>query len=370
MPHYDLNSKLDFTNAENGLIFRAYEWIMGYSAFGFKLHNGARMVRCPSLTHPPKGLDGSRDRHPSCKLEPAKNVFYCFACGANGGIKDMIIVAGAHKAISDAKNDNDAAVLWLKDRLQKPRPAVLIPQPPMKHHRDATVFLENERITGEYPYVNQYGTVLFKVVRFDGTGTNGMRDKRFEAWQPTDRERWCRICKKRCGWRHDTRGVRIVPYRLPEVTEAARNHRVIFVVEGEKKADALAEYGFTATSAPFGSAFAFPTRWKPYFAGADILVVIPDCDAVGRAAAAARAHVLEGAAKRTIVMDLWPEKNDGYDIYDYVYSLQLLSRSAEYIAWDLRSLFTPYLRPVKAAPTPSELLTATEIPSIEQRESA
>ncbi|OQA07905.1 MAG: hypothetical protein BWY65_01698 [Firmicutes bacterium ADurb.Bin373] len=41
------------------------------------------------------------------------------------------------------------------------------------------------------------------------------------------------------GWRWNMKSIQPIPYRLPELTEALENGKVVFVVEGEKDADNL-----------------------------------------------------------------------------------------------------------------------------------
>ena len=43
-------------------------------------------------------------------------------------------------------------------------------------------------------------------------------------------------------------GVRVVPYRLPELLAANEQGKVIFVVEGEAEADLLHSWGLPATA--------------------------------------------------------------------------------------------------------------------------
>ena len=49
------------------------------------------------------------------------------------------------------------------------------------------------------------------------------------------------------GWEWNLQGVRLVPYRLPELI-AADPGRLVFITEGEKDVDALVARGFLATT--------------------------------------------------------------------------------------------------------------------------
>jgi len=81
-------------------------------------------------------------------------------------------------------------------------------------------------------------------------------------------------------WIYNLKGVQPVLYRLPEVLAAVESGIRVFVVEGEKDADALAAFGYTATTAPMGAG-----KWKAEYsavlAGAEV-VILPDNDATGR----------------------------------------------------------------------------------------
>ena len=71
------------------------------------------------------------------------------------------------------------------------------------------------------------------------------------------------------------RGVRLVPYRLPEWKDA----RMVCIVKGEKDADNLCSLGIPATCNP-GGAGKWRTEFNTLFAG-KIEVVLPDNDEPG-----------------------------------------------------------------------------------------
>ena len=118
-------------------------------------------------------------------------------------------------------------------------------------------------IVTTYPYRDEAGALLFEVLRYS--------PKSFRQRRPDGRGGWV--------WNLD--GVRRVPYRLPELVDAVRDGRTIFLVEGEKDADALVKLGEAATTFPGGAG-----KWRPeyaaYFAGAAEVVVVADADEPGR----------------------------------------------------------------------------------------
>jgi hypothetical protein len=116
------------------------------------------------------------------------------------------------------------------------------------------------RIVATYPYHDENGETLFQVVRFE---PKDFRQRRPDPTKPD-------------GWNWSTKGVRQVPYRLPELIEAAALDKPIFIVEGERDVDRLMALGIPATTNAGGAG-----KWKPelngFFAGASV-VIIPDND--------------------------------------------------------------------------------------------
>ena len=126
---------------------------------------------------------------------------------------------------------------------------------------------DRPRIVATYDYTDEAGELLFQVVRYE--------DKDFRQRTPDGRG----------GWIWKVGGVRRVLYRLPEILAAVEARRTIFVVEGEKDADALVRVGEFATCSPGGAG-----NWRPEYAevfagpgGTRVaeVVVVPDRDLPG-----------------------------------------------------------------------------------------
>jgi 5S rRNA maturation endonuclease (ribonuclease M5) len=92
---------------------------------------------------------------------------------------------------------------------------------------------------------------------------------------------------------------RRVLYRLPEIIQAVAAEKIVFVVEGEKAADALARVGVSATCSP-GGAGKWREEYSTYLAGADV-VILPDADSPGEQHCEAVAASLTGIAARVRV---------------------------------------------------------------------
>lgn len=114
-------------------------------------------------------------------------------------------------------------------------------------------------------------------------------------------------------WKWGLDGITPVLYRLPEVLEAVAAERRIFLVEGEKDADAMAELGYAATTAPMGAG-----KWRDSYSndlrGAAV-VILPDNDEPGQQHAeqvAAALHAV-GCSVRIVPLPGLEKKGDVSD---------------------------------------------------------
>lgn len=149
------------------------------------------------------------------------------------------------------------------------------------------------RIVAIYDYHDESGELMYQQCRYD--------PKDFRQRRPDGMG----------GWLWSTKGVRQVPYRLPELIEA-RGDRV-FIAEAEKDCDALASWGLFATCNAGGAG-----KWRPdyaqYFTDTDA-VVIADNDEAGQAHARAVAVNIASVARSVRILDLpgLPPKGDFSD---------------------------------------------------------
>jgi 5S rRNA maturation endonuclease (ribonuclease M5) len=142
------------------------------------------------------------------------------------------------------------------------------------------------KIVATYDYTDESGTLLFQVCRLEPKSFRQRRRARPD--DPPD--------KVKDGWVWSVKGVRQVPFRLPELIEALTLEYRLFVVEGEKDVLTLARHGIPATCNAGGA-----HKWDPAFAehlaGADV-IVIPDNDKDGHEHAQEVARSLAGKAAR------------------------------------------------------------------------
>lgn len=143
------------------------------------------------------------------------------------------------------------------------------------------------QVVTTYPYRDKAGKLLFEVCR--------MEPKDFRQRRPDT--------SALDGWTWDLKGVRKVPFRLPELIAAVKAGEPVFVVEGEKDALAMVQRGFVATCNA-GGAGKWRDEFGEYFDGAKAVVVIADKDAPGRAHAAVVANKLKPLVRSVKVIEL------------------------------------------------------------------
>lgn len=157
---------------------------------------------------------------------------------------------------------------------------------------------KQEEIETVYDYVNAEGKLVYQVVRFKG--------KDFRQRRPN---------YENGGYIWNLQEVETLPYNLPEVLRAVKAGEPVLIVEGEKDADKLAEYGFTATCNS-GGAGKFKPHLQKYFRNAKI-IIIPDNDEAGLKHAHTVWQTLDSVAEGIKVLRL-PGLGDKGDFSDWV----------------------------------------------------
>lgn len=160
-----------------------------------------------------------------------------------------------------------------------------------------------------YDYRDEEGKLLFQACRYIDRST-GKKTFRLRQPEPDGSGRW----------KYSKKGVRMVLYRLPEMLDAIRTGRPIYIVEGEKDVDNLKKLGRVATTNAMGAG-----KWDPSygesFTGAQSVYIIPDNDDVGREHAMAAARNVMLYAAEIKILDLTkvcpelPAKGDVTDFY-------------------------------------------------------
>lgn len=168
-----------------------------------------------------------------------------------------------------------------------------------------------------YQYRDESGNVLYENVRYEP------KDFRWRRRDDDGREVY------------NLGGVRLVPYRLPELlAEIARPEPEILLTEGEKDADNLAALGFATSSFK---------NWRPEFndhiKGARVYL-LRDHDKSGSEQAEAAALIVSDAARSVKVLDLYADVSDlrGQDFSDWFAERLGEDMPLEQIADRLRAL--------------------------------
>jgi hypothetical protein len=209
--------------------------------------------------------------------------------------------------------------------------ADLAPPPSGNGHRPT-----GRQIVSTYDYTDERGERLYQVVRHE----------------PKDFR--CRRPDGNGGWLHNLDGVRVVPYRLPELAKADR----VFVTEGEKDVDTLVALGLVATCNHGGAG-----KWRTEHTSALVAAAVPEVVVLHDNDAAGEAHqrsvatsCATGGVALVKVLDL-PDLPPKGDVSDYIAMQRAAGRSDEEIRGELLALadaapvFTPG-RDVEAAETP------------------
>lgn len=213
--------------------------------------------------------------HGSLSIDTAKNTFFDHESNEGGGILELICrEAGIETKV--------LAVDWLKEHGMAPSD-------------DAKKV--KARVINTYDYRDESGTLLFQVQRFE--------PKKFVQRKPDGD-----------GWIYKVKGVRQVPYRLPELLASPPN-KSVYVVEGEKDVDRLAALGVVATCNAGGAG-----KWRKEHSEClkdRTVIVIPDNDDAGRDHAQKVAQSLRKNTTQMVrILELpdLPEKGDVSDWLD------------------------------------------------------
>ncbi len=203
----------------------------------------------------------------------------------------------------------------------------------------------------EYPYRDENGHTLFSKIRIE-PGFNG-KSKSFY---------WERLGEKGEIIKN-LDGCQKILYRLPEVLKAAQEKKTIFLVEGEKDVDKLAQYGLVATTAPES------LKWQDDFTAVlhecDV-VILYDMDKTGLERRDLLCKSLYGKVRSLRVIDLPGleyQESHGKDISDWFADGNTTSRLLEILA--SRTDYSPTVPKSKIRAVTLEEFLKMELPKRE-----
>jgi uncharacterized protein (DUF927 family) len=213
-----------------------------------KLHQSGNELRAPCPIH-----KGQRD---SLAVNGVTGTWYCHSeCARGGSIFDF-----------------EAAISGLDHKQARAEVFQIVGRPSSNG--------VSKRIVATYDYTDEAGVLLYQTVRYE--------PKNFKQRRPDGKGDWV--------W--NLKDTRLVLYRLAAVLAAP----VVFVVEGERDADALTELGVTATTSPLG-ALKWKSKYSEFLRGKQV-IVIPDADEKGRKHAASVTQSLTGVAASVKLVEL------------------------------------------------------------------
>ena len=249
--------------------------------------------------------------HGSVAVDLAKGTFYDHESNEGGGVLDLVrIKSDSAKTRADAakwlehagfvqggkKSNGHDQNLKNTNQQKTPHPCL---EPTPSHEVMKSWPSEQQTmqtVAATYDYCDEAGALVFQVLRYE--------PKTFRQRRPEG-----------SGWSWSVKGVRKLPYRLPELL-AAPTDASVFIVEGEKDADRLAALGLVATCNAGGAG-----KWKKEhseFLRARRVVVLPDNDEAGEKHAQQVERSLRGIAAevQTLVLPNLPDKGDVSDWLD------------------------------------------------------
>jgi hypothetical protein len=281
---------------------------------------------------------GGTDRF---SINPKKGVFNCRGCQRGGDVIELV-------EFLDGVDFPHAIETLTGNGLNGGKPH-LSPKPQSG---------PGVRIVATFDYEDETAVKTFQVVKYD--------PKDFRQRRPDGNG----------GWIWNLQGVRLIPYRLPELIEAIGFERTIFIVEGEKDVDNVIALGAPATCNPRGAGKWANCNIDEHFRGANV-VIIADNDPQtrnkktgellthqdGRPRFAGWDHAyevaqhLEPVAESVRLIDLkqvWPQCPEKGDISNWIEAggtMQALYDIAEQTPlFDPTQILPPSLKPAASIP--------------------
>ena len=153
------------------------------------------------------------------------------------------------------------------------------------------------KISKTYRYDDENGLLLFETVRYN--------PKDFRQRRPDGNG----------GWIWNLKDTTRVLYRLPELL-TAEPEAPVFICEGEKDCDRLADLRLMATTCPMGAG-KWRTEYNAFLKDSNVCI-LPDLDAPGRKHAEQVARALYGTAATVKVIELPGIPAGGKDVADWL----------------------------------------------------
>jgi hypothetical protein len=299
-----------------------------YAALGIQIPGWARTeasIRCFA------GADAHQrgDRDPSCSVNLEHGAWHCHACGAKGGAFDAATARGCsdraaidlmvayrlteHRAYRNANAKRGPRLRSIPTRPAQPPRTPLRPTREDIERWQATLAADTDligKLARERGWL--YATMLELELGVDrGRITIPVRDDqrqligmlRYQPWPNPGEPKMLATAGSRRAL-------------LPHPAAEPSTH--VLLVEGEPDMIAARSRGLPAIAVP--GVDGWRPAWAELLAGREVTVVM-DCDEQGRIAAAAmESHLSSHSVVR--VLDLAPDRTDGYDVTDWLVQRQ------------------------------------------------
>lgn len=320
-----------------------------YAALGIELPDRATPnvpVRC--FAQPDAHNRG--DRSPSCSVNLASGAWNCHGCGAHGGAYDAALAAGhSPRSAMQLLVAHGLAEPYDSDHGTSRRPPNPTHHPfkstPTPKSADSTALAAAEHdVQAWAEMLDDNGRLIRQLALRRGWGWRAIRDLKigFDGARITipirGRDGALRgVLRYDPFGRRDPKMLAVPGTRLGLIPHPAResSDRVV-LVEGPPDMVAARSSGLPAIAIPGTSAW--QPSWAKLLAGRHITIVM-DSDTPGRRAAGEIATALGAASIPTEIVDLWPDRNDGYDLTDRILERRRL-RPALSVARTIGSLLT------------------------------
>ncbi|TIL34296.1 AAA family ATPase [Mesorhizobium sp.] len=202
----------------------------------------------------------------SLSVDLKKGTFFEHGSDVGGGVLDLIVREGR-------ASDHDDAKTWMRKEgydIGGGTPASDSNRNygPKANGDDGPPF----KPVKTWDYVDEKGQFLFQVVRLENglTGKDGKPEKTYnQRRKPLPGDDPAKI---KNGWVWSTKGIRMVPYRLPELQQDILDGSLIFINEGEKAADFLRDRDIPATTNARGAG-KWTKELNEFFRGAKVAII-------------------------------------------------------------------------------------------------
>jgi hypothetical protein len=335
-----------------------------YAALGIELPAWSR-AEAPVRCFAQPDAHNRADHSPSCSVNLTSGAWNCHGCGAHGGAYDAAHVAG--------HTPRSAISLLIRYGLAEPRtpsgpprpttariPPTKSPTPPPTNVVPSTLTADEDDVQRWAERLHHNSRLVRRLMleRASGSRAIGELHVGFDGARITIPVRNTHgllqgVLRYDPFGRRDPKMLAVPGTRLGLVPHpAAERFERILLVEGPPDLIAARSCGLAAIAIPGTSAW--QPAWAQLLAGKRVTIVM-DCDSPGREAAHEIATSLGQVAEAVEIVDLWPDRHDGYDLTDRILERRR-SRSGLPVARTIASLLrpVPHRHPTQRPPARAE----------------